>query len=830
METTQGDHPQVLPAKPPDQGDGQQIPANGAQVICVINEAMSEDEAPMYAALEEQPTAANNVENGVRLPVTTTSDSGESGGDHVGTSDGGPEVIARDHVGTENRGPREVASRPTPIPGSAGTVNHGPGEDAPPPYPGQEPGRPQNPRNLDKQAAKLTRGHFDRSMGVLIDGIKDLAEDQHRDNLKIEANVGVNQQIIQDMMQFMTESIEYIKDSHKNLHDNMVRMESRIASIETAAENTANGAPEMGGSTDVKTLITALTEEVRRQGRSMADNAEVVAKLEGFLRENQSPMVRQDAKRKRVRAQSLTPEVIDLEMANNAQVPDQQAVPAAPTSQETPAREGTQNAAPREMVPQGTVLRDGSLATTLMGPNGKQVLRKPGPPTSGLSVINPTTVPSSNTRLLRDGNHVTTYIAEDGRETLRLPRPVDRGQNQNPNGNRARPKQNTYATATATPAAPASSIPGLNLDSQRAHHTQNNRGANRGQRETNSNADKQPTKVRDDHFSICPQTGNVQRVEAYKTVPFRSEKQKGIANKRHIKNVAQVMCELILFGIPTRNKNGDVMTSLQDRLRIAKFLRELKEVGYIPTNGDVVGNVRQWRNTRHPDHIPITITFRDEPTRLRVEEAALEAGLKGHRVPRAGDEEFDRIGYIRRSLSERERKELKIRNEKRNSPAGMAFAEIKKREENSRADQDDWAEFNLEGDEDPEIDPPIIEQVEPAANQAENNNNNEGGAMSAEDMLLKMQELQRQCEALQAEKEQTAAEAARAKESTRQTEEAAESDFELLDPIGHGTSAPRGNRGPSFYGTPRASPSVFSAEPAFNYTGNLNLTRPNLSR
>ena len=154
-------------------------------------------------------------------------------------------------------------------------------------------------------------------------------------------------------MQFMTESIEYIKDSHKNLHDNMVRMESRIASIETAAENTAN--------------------EVRRQGRLMADNAEMVAKLEGFLRENQSPMVRQDAKRKRVRAQSPTPEVIDLEMANNAQVPDQQTVPAAPTSQETPAREGTQNAAPREMVPRGTVLHDGSLATTLMGPNGHKV-------------------------------------------------------------------------------------------------------------------------------------------------------------------------------------------------------------------------------------------------------------------------------------------------------------------------------------------------------------------------------------------------------------------------------------------------------------------------
>ena len=70
--------------------------------------------------------------------------------------------------------------------------------------------------------------------------------------------------------------------------------------------------------------------------------------------------------------------------------------------------------------------------------------------------------------------------------------------------------------------------------------------------------------------------------------------------------------------------------------------------------------------------------------------------------------------------------------------------------------------------------------------------------MSVEDMLLKMQELQRQCEALQAEKEQTAAEAARARESARQTEEAAESDLEILD----GMSASTGIHGPSFHGTP----------------------------
>ena len=43
METTQGDHPQVPPAKLPDQDDGQpneEVPVNGAYVL---NEAMSED-------------------------------------------------------------------------------------------------------------------------------------------------------------------------------------------------------------------------------------------------------------------------------------------------------------------------------------------------------------------------------------------------------------------------------------------------------------------------------------------------------------------------------------------------------------------------------------------------------------------------------------------------------------------------------------------------------------------------------------------------------------------------------------------------------------------
>ena len=123
------------------------------------------------------------------------------------------------------------------------------------------------------------------------------------------------------------------------------------------------------------------------------------------------------------------------------------------------------------------------------------------------------------------------------------------------------------------------SNPGLNMNAQRAHHSQNNRGANQGPIEANSNNDRQPTRVRNDHYTICPQTGNVLRVEAYKTVPFRTEKQKGIANKRHIKNLTQVMCELVLFGIPTRNKNGEIMTSMSLNQRL--FIKSINRTGIL---------------------------------------------------------------------------------------------------------------------------------------------------------------------------------------------------------------------------------------------------------
>ena len=96
-ETTYGAHPQVPPAKPPDQRDGQ---LNGENPTHVGNEAMSEDEATTTATMEEQPMAAAASENGVSPVIMSTI---EPGGDHVGTAAGGPEVVSQNHVGARNQ-------------------------------------------------------------------------------------------------------------------------------------------------------------------------------------------------------------------------------------------------------------------------------------------------------------------------------------------------------------------------------------------------------------------------------------------------------------------------------------------------------------------------------------------------------------------------------------------------------------------------------------------------------------------------------------------------------------------------------------------------------
>ena len=820
-EKTQGDLPQVPPAKPPDQSATQLTESVSESSVSEVHvqamsEDMSEDETPTKSVPETQP----ETNNGVSLPIESASC---PGGDHVGTTNGGPGVISQDHMGATNRGSEENAPSPAPNPGTGKTLK---------------------PRNPDKQDAKVTKKHFDGRMNELINATRELAQDQHTDNLKIVAGVGITTQIGQDMMQFMADFDEKttcnLKSFEEKVRVSLKVLNEKVALIEgrlCATENSANDA--LASTTDVKTSLNGLTEALTKSNRQLAVHTRAWERLEGFLRENQSPRIRHDSKRvKRTRDQS--PEVVNLERESNTQTTPRGS--QTPMERDTTQEVGGNNTTRSNTAPPGTVLRNGSLATTIMGPNGTPILRMPGSTQPASRAAPLGTAPHGTLRNPRNGNQTATNTANGGNPILRLPRPT--GQVPNQNGNRndtTRPNQNSYASAATTS---ATTVPGLNLESQRGHHSQNNRGANQDQPDKSNGTDKQPTKVRQDQYAICPDTGHVKKVEAYKTVTYKSDKQKGRESKQHQKNLEQVLKELILFGIPIRNNNGDIMSKEQDRARITKFLRELRRYGYVFKNGDVVGSVRQWKNTRHPDHIPITITFRDEDTRFRVEEAALEGGLKGHRTPREGDEEYDRIGFIRRSLSERERKELKIRRDKRNSPEGMAFAEIKKREDNSRTDQDDWTNYDVEGNQDPIIDIPVNGYEAPVENQFRENNNNQirGEASAEENLLKKLEELQKEVNRMRAEKEQTAAEtnsAAGAEngrrnrkvDAARRAEETEnESDWDLHDPIASEIISFRGNNGQVRVSPSNAATNFFATEPVFEYTSNLNLERPNLSK
>ena len=133
--------------------------------------------------------------------------------------------------------------------------------------------------------------------------------------------------------------------------------------------------------------------------------------------------------------------------------------------------------------------------------------------------------------------------------------------------------------------------------------------------------------------------------------------------------------------------------------------------------------------------------------------------------------------------------------------------------------------------------------MEPAANQrGENNNNNpiRGGAMAEEDLLKKMEELQSAVNRIRAEKDQAAAEANRiagaeaarrnreadAAKRTEETEYESDWDFHTASEI----LTFRGNNGQAGAGLRSTTPNFFAAEPALEYTANLNLEQPNLSK
>ena len=203
----------------------------------------------------------------------------------------------------------------------------------------------------------------------------------------------------------------------------------------------------------------------------------------------------------------------------------------------------------------------------------------------------------------------------------------------------------------------------------------------------NSKKDKQAKTVKQNDFAI-DKDGHVQIVHAYKTFPSRSEKQTTRENNRHLGDQERALTEAILFDIPTKNPESTYTTKDQDAEYVIRILKELSKGGYKIKNGDVVSMICQWKNTRQ---VPITVTFKTKDIRADVLSAAAEMELIGSRTGR--NRRPGKIGYLRKSLTDRERKNIREIREWRNSPEGMAFQEIRNREENSKTDENVWSQI-----------------------------------------------------------------------------------------------------------------------------------------
>ncbi len=188
-------------------------------------------------------------------------------------------------------------------------------------------------------------------------------------------------------------------------------------------------------------------------------------------------------------------------------------------------------------------------------------------------------------------------------------------------------------------------------------------------------------------------------MEEFVDVPYRSDRQIQRENRRHARDLEETRKELVLFDIPTKDAKGEYATRESDQEHAIRINRELIRGGFPVKNGDLIDTKRQWKNTRHPEAIPITLKYKSQEVRDAAFDAAMTCGLAGARLARPGDKYYGRIGFLRKSLTERERKNIKKNREWRESPRGQAMKEILDREENSRTTEEEWLNIQLEAPE-----------------------------------------------------------------------------------------------------------------------------------
>ena len=259
----------------------------------------SEDETPMFQALEEQP-AATATKNGVSQPAGYTSS------------------FAKDLVRSSKNGHPSIKPNPKflkkkeqiPAPKTGKTQKSKTPEKATEAEAVKKPESQKKPKKSEKEQ---------------IDQLIELIEDQHADNQKIGDRVEQMGQAtvnhLNELYTFIKNETKILKDDNKVLKDDNKVLKDKIKALEdkakkaeafnnealmgkitevgTAVGDLARSDTPIEETTSVKKTIRELAEEVKRSNRSVAECARIGEKFDNFLRDNQSPRARRDSKRQR---------------------------------------------------------------------------------------------------------------------------------------------------------------------------------------------------------------------------------------------------------------------------------------------------------------------------------------------------------------------------------------------------------------------------------------------------------------------------------------------------------------------------------------------------
>ena len=224
-----------------------------------------------------------------------------------------------------------------------------------------------------------------------------------------------------------------------------------------------------------------------------------------------------------------------------------------------------------------------------------------------------------------------------------------------------------------------------------SHNNSNNSNNN-----NNNNNGNEPDRVRRDYPKFNARGDIIGYVPHWEEVPKFSDQQLERRERNDKNNAYKTSFQFVVFQIPTRDADGNIHKKKYDNDQVVRLLKELKKAGFDLKNKQIVHTVRQVNNPRHPDAIPITVTMSDPKLVEEILDAAMELGLCGKRVFRPDDERNGRFGFIRRSLTKKEIQEIKAKHLKRQSPMGKAQAELRRREEESKTDREEWADICVE--------------------------------------------------------------------------------------------------------------------------------------